>query len=214
MRISLVSSGESSSAVLADRPAHLGYTDVREREREPHSGLHADAHVLEVLAEERLVHAPWVARVLLPLRKRRPRNHFQVGLGFRGLRYPFPLLERYRDVGADSRHAALIRDRCGYPADAILDRVGNPVAAPGDVGLLGEGKVLVVARVVFADERPISQPRRRIAKTPEHSVDLLPSVSERDLGIAQSLGGGGKLSREKAGAEGVLRPDRDRGHQP
>src|SRR5439155_5587205 len=167
--------------------------------------------VLEVLAEERLVHAPWVGRVPLPLRERRPGNHFQVGLGFRGVRYPFLLLEWYRDVGADSRHAALIRDRCGYPADAIFDRAGNPARAPAHVRLLGEGKVLVVARVVFAYERPISQPRRRIAQAPECSVDLLASVSQRDLGIAQSLGGGGKLSWKKAGAEWVLRPDRDRG---
>src|SRR5881396_1390464 len=33
---------------------------------------------------------------------------------------------------------------------------------------------------------------------------------QRDLRVAQSLGRGGKLSREKAGAKGILRPHRDR----
>src|SRR5207302_4298817 len=91
------------------------------------------------------------------------------------------------------------------------DRIGEPVPAPGDVRFLGERKILVVARVVFADERPAPRPGRRVAQTSERSVDLLASVSQRDLHVPQSFGRGGKLSREKAGTEGVLRADRHRG---
>ena len=142
----------------ADRAAHLGDAAVGERQRKARVRLHADAHVLEVLPEERLVQALPVAWVALPLRERRPRNHFRVGLGFRGLRYPFLLLERYRNVGGGSRRAALVRNRRSHPTESILDRAGHPVPAPAHVGFLGERKIPVVARVVLRNERPVPRP--------------------------------------------------------
>ena len=141
-----------------DRAAHLGDAAVGERQRKARVRLHADANVLEVLPEERRVHALPVACVALPLRERRPRNHFRVGLGFRGLRYPFLLLERYRNVGGGSRHAALVRNRRSHPTESILDRAGHPVPAPAHVGFLGERKIPVVARVVLRNERPVPRP--------------------------------------------------------
>src|SRR5206468_12148684 len=113
-----------------DRAAHLRYAAVGERERKARIGLQADAHVLEVLAEERLVHAFLVARVLLPLRERRTGDHFRVGFGFRGLRYPLRAIERYREVSADSRHTPLIRQGSTHPSEAVLDCVGHPTRAP------------------------------------------------------------------------------------
>jgi len=72
MRISEVSSGPSSNAVLAARPTarliwEIGYG---EDEREARVRLEADADVLEVLAEQRS-YMRFRCSVLLPLLERR-----------------------------------------------------------------------------------------------------------------------------------------------
>src|SRR6266853_745949 len=104
-----------------------------------------------------------------------------------------------------------VRESRGHPAEAVFDGVRESARATAHVRLLGEGKVLVVVRVVLADEGPAPQPRRRVAQTSECSVDQLAPVSQRDLRVAQGLRRGGKLPRKKGGAEGILRSHRHRG---
>src|SRR5206468_12323348 len=64
---------------------------------------------------ERSVHALLVACVLLPLRERRPGNHFRVGFGLRDFRDPLSALERYRNMGPDRRDTSLIRQGGAHP---------------------------------------------------------------------------------------------------
>ena len=145
--------------------------------------------VAEILRHQRPRQAVAVRLVGAPLRLGRPRIDLRIGRRLVDLRHELLLLERQADVGVEADLAVRAEHLHAPPALAVLDAGGKLLLVRRRAGQVRAEVLLVVVGVVLSDQAPLRQALRRPARAAEQPVDALVAVAEREVDLADLLGG-------------------------
>ena len=182
----------------ADGAAHLRNAGVGEHDVDA-IVLDFDAHVLEVLTQQRLQHARFIFRITFPLRHAWSWSELGIGLWLVDLGHPLRLLQRQGNIGVNPCLFMAVIGLYTEPLVTVLDTTNRAFLSVDDARLIAPVIVGVVIGVVLGHQRPVFQPVRRITHPAKRAGDTVIAITEREVKVAEPLAGGNIAGAENIG---------------